>query len=243
MSAPATLEPGIGAAIDGHGLRMVVQPIVELGSMQPVGYEALARFELEPALTPDRWFAAAASIGRGVELELAAVDRALALMPDLPAGSYLSLNASPAAILADGMHDRLAAFDAADRLVVEITENIPVEDYEALADALRPHRARGLALAIDDTGAGYASLRHILRLDPDVIKLDRSLTRTIDRERSARALAASLCLFAHETGMSVVAEGIETSSQLVTMQALGAAAGQGYLLGRPAALAPRAAAA
>jgi EAL domain-containing protein (putative c-di-GMP-specific phosphodiesterase class I) len=99
---------------------------------------------------------------------------------------------------------------------------------------LRPLRARGLRLAVDDAGAGYASFRHILRLRPDHIKLDMSLTRNIDTDKSKRALALALIEFARETGSELIAEGIETQGELATLRELGVMRGQGYLLGRPA---------
>ena len=136
-------------------------------------------------------------------------------------------------MLSDGLRVRLDGLPGIGRIVLEITENAPIADYDAFTSALAPLRARGLQLAIDDTGAGFASMRHILRLDPDIIKLDRSIIELIDRDRPTRALAAALTMFATESGMSVIAEGIETRSQLAVLQTLGVNTGQGYLLGRP----------
>jgi EAL domain-containing protein (putative c-di-GMP-specific phosphodiesterase class I) len=93
-----------------------------------------------------------------------------------------------------------------------------------------------MRLAIDDTGAGFASLRHILNLEPDIIKLDISLTRGVDVDRARRALAAALIAFAANTGASIVAEGVETASELSVLRDLGVGFGQGYLLGRPGPL-------
>src|SRR5680860_1166800 len=86
---------------------------------------------------------------------------------------------------------------------------------------------------IDDAGAGFASLRHVLGLHPDAVKLDLSLTRDIDRDPVRRALAASLVTFAREIGAAIVAEGIETRAELEALRALGVTHGQGYLLARP----------
>jgi EAL domain-containing protein (putative c-di-GMP-specific phosphodiesterase class I) len=228
----------IEAAISGEGLTVVCQPIVELDSRAIVGFEALARFSALPLRSPDRWFAAAAELGLDLDLELAAIDRAFELLPIFPARAYLSINASPATVLSDGFGARLDTIERLDRIILEVTEHAPIADYDQFERALDPHRGRGLALAIDDTGAGFASLRHILRLRPDTIKLDQSITDLIDRDHNTRALAAALTSFALETQATVTAEGIETSSQLSMMQALGVSLGQGYLLGRPAPLEP-----
>jgi EAL domain-containing protein (putative c-di-GMP-specific phosphodiesterase class I) len=116
---------------------------------------------------------------------------------------------------------------------VELTEHSAVEDYDALEGALRPLREVGLRIAVDDAGAGYATFRHILRLQPDFIKLDRSLISGIDGDPARRALAGAVVAFAREMRGVVVAEGIERSGELAVLLGLGVDAGQGYLLGRP----------
>jgi len=125
------------------------------------------------------------------------------------------------------------------RIMIEITEHEPVEDYDALANALAELRARGARIAIDDAGAGFASLRHTLLLSPDTIKLDISLTRGIDADRGKRALARALISFAEEMRMDIVAEGIETERELETLLGLGAQLGQGFFLARPRRLTHR----
>nr|WP_247655455.1 EAL domain-containing protein [Stutzerimonas frequens] len=95
-----------------------------------------------------------------------------------------------------------------------------------------------MRLAVDDAGAGYASFRHILKLKPDVIKLDASLIRNVDSDTGCRALAAALIRFAEETGCKVVAEGVETQEELAMLRRLEVNKAQGYLLGRPAPLGP-----
>ena len=145
----------------------------------------------------------------------------------------LSVNASPATLCTPEFTDVLAD-NPGDRLAIEITEHAPVEDYAALRVALTRLRSRGVQLMVDDAGAGFASLKHIVDLKPDVIKLDLSLTRDIDTDPLRRALAASLLAFADEIGASIVAEGIETYGELEALRALGVKHGQGYLLARPA---------
>jgi EAL domain-containing protein (putative c-di-GMP-specific phosphodiesterase class I) len=235
----AELTSLVDTVVAGDGLAVVFQPIFDVATRTVIGYEALSRFSLEPPRSPDRVFAAAGTIGRGPELEVTAIRLALRALDRIPRDCYLALNASPATVLSEPLRRLLDELGAVDRIVLEITENAAVDDYDALAATLRPLRDRGLRLAIDDTGAGFASLRHILRLEPDIIKLDRSITERIDADRSTRALAAALTLVALESGMSTVAEGIETSSQLAILEAIGVTSGQGFLLGRPGPIAGR----
>ena len=214
---------------------LVFQPMHDLAGQRVAGYEALTRFTAEPNQGPDKWFEEAATVGLREELELAAIELALASLSDIPAAAYLSLNASPATILSGRLDGMFESYPL-DRLMLEVTEHDVVDDYADLFDSLASMRARGLRLAIDDAGAGYASFRHILRLAPDVIKLDRSLTHEIDRRDENRALAAALIGFASETGSRLVAEGVETQEELATLREIGICKAQGYLLGRPGAL-------
>lgn len=236
VEAEQSLRDLVDAALEPGAITPVYQPIVDLRSSRIVGVETLARFMIEPSRPPDAWFRDAAMDGRRAELEIAAI-RAEAVAFDDPAfgGIYLSLNLSPETIIESPVLDMLVALPL-ERVVLEVTEHAVVADYQALASALAPFRAAGGRLAIDDTGAGFASLRHILLLDPDIIKLDIDLTRDIDTDRRKRALAAALVTFANELEISIVAEGIETASQLSELRALGVANGQGYFLRRPAPL-------
>jgi hypothetical protein len=120
-------------------------------------------------------------------------------------------------------------------VVLEITEHAAVADYELLERALAPHRASGLRLAVDDAGAGYASFRHVLRLQPEFIKIDLSLVRDIHLDPVRQALTSSLLAVARTGGAQLVAEGVETQDELDTLARLGVTLVQGYLLGRPTA--------
>ncbi len=221
--------------LNGRGLRTAYQPIVRLADRRVSGFEALARFAMPPVRGPDVWFAEAAEIGFTEELELAALRNALGGLDRIPEDAYLSVNLSPATAVAQGFVDLMANVPG-ERIVVEITEHAAVEDYDALTEALRPLRAFGVRLAIDDVGAGFASLRHILRLRPDLLKLDMSLTRDIDTDVIRRALSRALISFASEIGAGIVAEGIETGAELEALRGLGVTYGQGYHLGRPGSL-------
>lgn len=229
------VERRIRDVLDQRRFHVVFQPLHDLDGQRIVGYEALTRFTAEPKQGPDRWFAEADTVGLRVELELAAIETALASLSDIPAAAYLSLNASPATILSGRLDGMFEAWPL-DRLMLEVTEHDVVEDYASLCEALAEMRQQGLWLAIDDAGAGYASFLHILRLAPDVIKLDRSLTREIDRRDESRALAAALMGFASETGSQLLAEGVETREELATLREIGIGKAQGYLLGRPGPL-------
>jgi EAL domain-containing protein (putative c-di-GMP-specific phosphodiesterase class I) len=224
----------IKAAIAGNGLRMAYQPIVRLDTLESVGAEALSRFDGGPP-TPDRWFSEAAGVGLETELQSASIRMAIAAVPDLPKDVYLSVNASPE-VINYWAHRTLPDAIPYDRLVLEITEHDPIEDYDELLSSLEPLRERGVRIAIDDAGAGYSSFRHILLIKPDVIKLDISITRAIDQDTSRRALATALLSFAAEINASLVAEGVETTAEKETLQELGATFGQGYMFARPGPL-------
>jgi EAL domain-containing protein (putative c-di-GMP-specific phosphodiesterase class I) len=219
-----------------NSLNIVVQPIADLETGRVVGVEALTRFNSTPDRTPDVWFVEAAEVGLGLELELKALRQALALVDRLPEKVFMSINLSPNTIGSPRFHELLDAVSA-DRVVLEVTEHAPVENYDVLANTLEPLRKAGCRLAVDDAGAGFASFRHILRLNPDIIKLDMTLTRNIDNDPARRALAAGLISFASDLGASIIAEGIETASELGALRTLKVGYGQGYYLARPEAMA------
>ena len=216
--------------INDRGLNMVFQPIFDLAALEPVGFEALARFRRRAE--PARWFAEAAEAGMGPGLELLAVRLALQALGSLPPESYLSINLSPQSLGAPGLAEALDGVDGP-RVVFELTEHVGVEHYGLLDRELRPFRDRGIRLAIDDVGAGFASLRHVLRLSPEILKLDVSLVTHIDADPVRRALVASLVTFAGRVGTILVAEGIATGRELDVVRELGVRFGQGYFLGRP----------
>ncbi len=170
-----------GALHEGQP-RIVYQPIYDLSTGRLAGVESLSRFDTTPIRAPDKWFADAAEVGLGTALEARAASSALAALNTLPRDIYLAVNGSPEFIQSGAANEILAATEL-NRVVLEITEHASVADYDELLAALAPLRAQGLRLAVDDTGAGYASMRHILALEPDLVKLDMSLTRGIDRDR------------------------------------------------------------
>ena len=224
----------IEAIIADNLLLTAFQPIIDLATSKVVGAEALSRFVADPSATPDIWFSEAAGVGLGPELELLAVETALNAARELPDHLYVSVNVSPSTCLDDRLRRMLTASPIAlVRIVLELTEHTEVINYEPLNDVLNGLRLAGLRVAIDDAGSGFASGQHILKINPDFIKLDRSLVTAIESHSGERALAASMVAIATELGATVTAEGIETRAELRCVTALGVTAAQGYLLGRP----------
>jgi len=220
-----------GEAIVSH-----YQPIVDLGHNRIVGYEALARIQSDRRQPPDVWFEQAERVGRLAELEHLAIRAALRALPHLRSDEFLAINISPHTALGSVLTDALGTTPV-DRVVLEITEHAEVADYTQLFQALYPLRSRGLRLAIDDVGAGYASMAHVLHLAPEIIKLDRTLTAGIDQHPHRRSLVGKMRGFAADTGAKLLAEGIETQEELDAVRSLGVSLGQGYLLGHPAPIA------
>jgi EAL domain-containing protein (putative c-di-GMP-specific phosphodiesterase class I) len=212
-------------------IRPVYQPILDLRSGLVAKYEALARFDADADLRPDQWFALAHRCGLGLELELHAV-RAALTGGSAPGGAKVCINLSPSALVADATHHALP--DDLSDVVIEVTENELVEDGSGLERALADLRARGAELAVDDLGAGYAGFKQLMRLHPDVIKLDRVLVDGVAREPAKSALVDSMVRFARRIGAAVCAEGIESIEDLRTLADLDVTYGQGYGIARPA---------
>lgn len=218
----------------GEQLVVHLQPIVALDKplRTPTGYEALARFETVPYEPPTVWFERASHAGLQEELELSCVRAALAYLPALPASSYLAVNVSPGTLVSTAFA-RIVDNVPAERLVVEVTEHEIVREYDMLADAIGGLRQRGVRLAVDDAGAGFASFRHVLELSPEVIKLDTHLIRGIHADHNREALVRSLVSFAADVGATLVAEGIEAQDDLLTLRRARVPLGQGYLFAHP----------
>ncbi|TML20249.1 MAG: EAL domain-containing response regulator [Actinobacteria bacterium] len=216
-------------------LSMVYQPIRDLHAGTVVGFEALARIAELPQRPPDHWFREATEVGLGTELELRAVERGVCALESLPAEIFVTVNTSADVAITDALVECLAAVPA-ERVVVELTEHAHIEDYTRTIDALGLLRQQGVRIAVDDAGAGYSSLQHILMLRPDMVKLDRSLIAGINTDRAKRALTKSMVGFVAEIAAVLIAEGIEEPEELAVLRDLGVEWGQGYHLGRPAQL-------
>ena len=216
-----------------HAFYPVFQPIVALETREVVGFEALTRFS--DGTPPNVRFAEAADLGLADDYELAALEAALAEAPRLPTGSFLTVNVSPAVVLGAGKRLRRVLASASRPIVLELTEHVAIDDYSHLRNAIA---ALGeVEVAVDDAGAGYASMRHILEIRPAFAKLDISLVRGIDGDELRQAMAAGFQYYALRTGCRLVAEGVETEEEAASLRALGVDLGQGYLFGRPERLA------
>lgn len=223
------------SVVRGGLLKAAFQPIYNLATGQVAGVEALAR--IPSKTSPGTLFAEAASAGLGVSLELAAVETALAAAVKLPKHLYVSLNVSPATCVSPRLRRLLDRSPLpADRVVLELTEHRPVDDYAPLLKALAPMRDFGMRVAVDDAGAGHSSMLHVLRVAPDIIKLDKKLIAGIDASHLQMAFSRAMVNFARDIGATITAEGIETAGELASVTALGITAGQGYFLGRPTLL-------
>ena len=222
LAAPALLVPHY-------------QPILDLADRRVVGYEALARFGLAPIQPPNVWFAQAAAVGLGAELQALAVERArtVARAAGLPPGTFLSLNVSPRYLPAAAVMAALGG-GSLDRLVIEVTEEEAVADYAALRGAMAPYLARGARVAVDDAGAGYASMRHVTELRPAFVKLDAELIRGLRDDTARQALLRALVSFTAAIEAVPIAEGVETPADLALLaRTRGPLLGQGYAIARP----------
>jgi len=215
---------------DHDGLMVAFQPICELSNGKVVGYEALTRFPGREHRSVEDWFRVARDCGRGPELDAAALRNALGA-PRPPQGTYLAVNVSPVSLTADEVQEALSG--DLHGILVEITEDSELE-VEALKAVVQPLRDRGARIAVDDTGAGYANLKQLVRLRPDVVKLDRELVTGVHIHPEKRALVEALASFCLRTDADLCAEGIESVDELVTLVDVGVTHGQGWFLGRPA---------
>ena len=213
---------------------LAYQPIVHLEEGTLSGVEALSRFP--DGSSPQHWFEECERLGLAAAMDEAVVDVIAGDVDQLPAEGYVALNLSAATLSSPDLPDLLSELAKRRQVVVELTEHAVVEDYEVIVDTLVALREHGILLAVDDAGAGYSTFQHILRLRPDIIKLDRSITHSIDADPARRALASAVVIFAAEIAASVVAEGVETEAELIALRRAGVSRAQGYFLAKPARL-------
>jgi EAL domain-containing protein (putative c-di-GMP-specific phosphodiesterase class I) len=183
---------------------------------------------------PERWFAGAAEIGIGTDLELAAVRAALAHLSRLPPGVFMSVNVS-AGSCGPELAELLRTIEPR-RILLEITEHSRLEEASDAFRMIAQLRARGVRIGADDVGSGYAGLSQLLALRPDMVKIDRNLTHGIDTDPARRAITNALIQVADEIGATVLAEGIETAGELETLRATRVRLGQGNHIAQPAPL-------
>ena len=217
-----------------RALDAVFQPVLDLRTGRCAGYEALSRFD--PAYgSPADLFTDAAEVDLGVELELLAVERALEHVDELPPDTWLSVNLSPATVLSEPAFE-LLTMPCSRPLVVELTEHVEIPDYAPLLSRVKELRERGVRIATDDAGAGYAGLQHILQLRPDIIKMDIGIVRDVHQDPVRQALAHSLATFAESIGAVLLAEGVEQHAELDMLARIGVDLAQGYLVAKPGGL-------
>ncbi len=226
-------------------LATLFQPILELKPGTVLGYEALSR---GPSGTtyhmPLPLFEMASESDLVFELDRKCRRRALMASRDLPREAKLFVNVFPSAMYDPELQGPallrfLGALDLQpDRIVLEITEKYAIENYTLFAEALEEFTKVGFGIAVDDVGAGYSGLETIAHLNPRYLKLDRELTKDIDSSYVRQEMTRALKAFADKIGSEIIAEGIEREAELQALLDLGIEYGQGFLLGRPSALAP-----
>ena len=229
---PELTRRRIQGVLDGNRVTPVYQPIVDLGTRKPVGYEGLSRFYDRRFGGPDRWFDDAFTVGLGVELEWSAAQTLLPFLDLVADDTFLAINMSPATVL-HVMENELCPPERCPNLVIELTERVPIQDYAAVRGALEEMRANGARLAADDRGSGFAGFRHLVSLAPDIIKLDIGLLRDFHFKSGQLAITNALVTFAEDVGAQVIAEGVEEPSELELLHRLGVGWAQGYHLGMP----------
>ena len=215
-------------------LRLQFQPIVDLTRGEVAGYEALARFDVEPHRAPDAWFAASVGQGGAGRLDALAVARALGARRVLPAGRFLAVNVTPAALLTDPVQRAFAHAGDLRGVVVELAAPAVAAHAAALAAALGPLRAAGARVAVDDAGAVCAGLEEVVALRPDYVKVDRGVVAGVDRDPGKARCIATLVALAARVDARVVAEGVERPAELEAVIALGVTLAQGFALAEPA---------
>jgi EAL domain-containing protein (putative c-di-GMP-specific phosphodiesterase class I) len=227
-------------------LRAVFQPIVATADLQVTGYEALIRGPAGSCLeSPAALFAAARSTGRQRELETACLRTIWRCFRSLELPGKLFVNVSAGMLLApsapgQALEDILARLEIEpQRVVLEITEDQAVSDYARLRQVAQRLSAQGYELAIDDLGAGYASLRLWLELQPDCVKLDSAFIQNIDNDLLKRCFLDAIQQLAQCSGARVIAEGVETAGELALLRRLGIAHAQGYHIAYPSPKPPR----
>lgn len=217
-------------------ISVVFQPIVDLASGRLYAQEALVRCRRPGLEYPPTLFARA--VASGCAGRLGRLIREIAV--PLAAGGPLFLNVHPQELQEGWLvrpDDPIFVHDH--EVFLEVTEAVPLAHHRVCRDVLAELRARGgIHLAVDDLGAGYSNLRHIVDLEPSMVKLDRGLVAGIDRSPRQHQLVRSIVQLCGELGATVVAEGIETEDELLALSDTGAHYGQGYLLARPAFPAP-----
>jgi len=232
------LRAALARAVRSQTLDLAYQPIVDLACGEATGVEALVRWTLDgEAVPPSEFIPLAEASGLITELGAWVLERACADVAPLPL--RVSVNVSAVQLRSAGftaqVADVLARTGLApERLTLELTESVVVDDVTAVSEVFTALRTLGVRIAVDDFGTGFSSLASLAELPVDALKLDRSFIAAMGERE---ALVAGVISLADRLGLPIVAEGIETAEQLAALRRLGCGYGQGFHLGRPAPLA------
>jgi len=222
-----------------RSLFLEFQPVVDMGTSGVFGYEALVRGPANLGMrSPESLFRLARTAHLSGELLRACVDQTYLSLGGLPSSSNLFMNITPA-LLYDPQFTRTVSGDSGaelppTRVVVELAEWAAVRNFELVSEQFEHIRRLGVRLAIDDMGAGHSSLKHLIDLKPDFLKLDMSLIRDVDKDATKRAVIAGLMTFCRNTGAVLVAEGVEQAGERDALAELGVQLAQGFWFARPA---------
>jgi EAL domain-containing protein (putative c-di-GMP-specific phosphodiesterase class I) len=229
------LERDFAAAMEQ--LSLVFQPIVSWRNRSPYGYEALVRSAQPTMSNPGLLFDAAERLGKLQELGRSIRRRAAAVAP--PKGTKLFVNLHATDLMDDDLYaQRSELARIADHVVLEITERASLDAVTDLASRVRQLKRLGFQLAIDDLGAGYAGLSAFTQLEPDIVKLDMSLVRSVHRERRKQCIIRRLLEMCEDLHMTVVGDGVESIPERDTLVDLGCDKLQGFLFAKPGATFP-----
>lgn len=220
--------------LDGHGLSVVAQPIIDVAHSRVGGFELLSRFAGPPNRTPDVWFTAARRRGLDGELTALTIRRMRELAATRPEATFWTMNVEPHLLTDPVVRAAICGHGRLDGAVVELTEHVEATDDAGVAQVLADVRALGGRVAMDDAGTGYSGLAQMLRIRPEIVKLDRSLVSGLDRDPVRRATVRLLGDLTGQMDAWLLAEGVETRAELTELAALGVPLVQGWVVGRPA---------
>ena len=233
MAAPEALAAVDAILTDPQQLELVVQPLVGLTDGQVVGYEALTRLPASWDVAPGPFFAAATARGVHGAMARLVLQRALALRDQLPPRCFLTVNVTPLELVTTEVATLLASANLS-RLVIELTETAWPDDESAVLQTVDLIRERGGMLAADDVGAGYAGLLQLVRLRPNMVKVDRKLVTLLGEDPAAEAVLRMLGELVSVLDAWLLVEGVETADQLASVMRLDIPIAQGWYLGGPA---------
>lgn len=233
-AVPADASAAVGALLaDPELVRLALQPIADLRQGTVAGWEALMRAPAAWRIAPDVLFAAANELGHSAQLEHHVLVAGMELFHQRPPNTFLTLNVDPGHLLDQHAMAPVRAAGNLSGLILEVTEHA-WPDNDGVKAVLDELRGQGATIAADDVGAGYASLNQLMRLRPQIVKLDRELITGLGIDAAATSMIAALGELCGSLDAWIIAEGVEDEGQLTALARLGVPLAQGWLLGRPA---------